>query len=133
MRLLIISLLICSQSLLSSYYSPSEISNIIAVTATRTHSNVSIQYQLKIKALKADMYKSITNQRKLVSNLTNKYEQKISIMKQKHDLELQANTLKYKNKRNMYMILGGVIGSSLTIGSYLLADTIEFPLFKIQF
>jgi len=134
MRLLILLLLICSQNLLSSgYYSDAQISNIIATTAHRTQSNVSIHYQLKINALKSDLRGMISNQRAMVAELTNKYEYKIDILKQKHDLELQANTLKYKNKNSLHMMLGGLIGIGATVGTYILVDSIELPLFKITF
>ena len=69
----------------------------------------------------------------ILEKVTNNYEYNISILKQKHSLELQANKIKYGMRNNGFLFGGMAIGIGGTIGIVALVDSVNFPLFNIKF
>jgi len=107
------------------YFEYEEIDRIV----DKTSDAITNQYISKIELLEDNLYQL----RNKYEQLTNSYETTISIMIQKHDLELQAKDIKMKLNHNKYLFGGLAIGIGSVIGVVTLLDSVEMPLFTIKF
>ena len=133
MRFLIASWIILNLAIASTNYSDNfgryfeyeEVDRIV----DQTRDEITNKYILNIDLLQENLF----NLRNKYEQLTNSYETTISIMIQKHDLELQAKDIKMKLNHNKYLFGGLAIGIGSVIGVVTLLDSVEMPLFTIKF
>ena len=107
------------------YFEYEEIDRIV----DKTSDAITNQYISKIELLEDNLY----HLRNKYEQLTNSYETTISIMIQKHSLELQAIEIKMKLNHNKYLFGGLAIGAGSIVGVVTLLDAFQMPLFTIKF
>jgi len=117
---MILSLLIATEKE-GRYFKYSEVDSIVDTTTERISSN----YQSKIDRLNVQILKI----QSINSNIDNSYKNEISLLKQKHDFEMQSLRIKMKLNHNKYLFGGLAIGIAGTV----LISSIQSPLFSIKF
>ena len=113
-----------------AYYYYEEIDKIIDDVHRETRQNI---YSNKIKPL-VDKLKDLEKKKNVaITNLINNYENKILLINQKNELELSAYKLKNSIKKTGLFWAGFSVGVAGSIGTGLIINSFNFPLFNIQF
>ena len=127
--IIMMTLLLVSSHLIANdkgrFFTFDEIDKIVEETARKVQSN----YNATINELVIE----VDNLNQINENIRHSYDQEIALLNQKHDLELQALKIKYSANNNRFLWLGVGLGISSTVGTLILVDSVQLPLFTIKF
>jgi hypothetical protein len=131
--LVILNVLLATTNERGRYFTEGEINKIIDQTTYQVSNAIANDYIDYMQEQDGYILELIAKQKENVSELSNRYEYKISLIEQKWQLKLDSAKITGRTKNFGWFWGGFAVGVSATAGVVFLMDSIEMPLFKITF